>query len=118
MPVKVQYIQTNDVLSAGEYLKRLPQMMADLPPGARAFAADPAHYDFYGPRCVKDLTLGDIRYRDTTGEIFLQLRLLPNPLKHTQALNLSYVGLSRFNMLAQDPEPVGPRLGSLGLDEI
>jgi hypothetical protein len=39
------------------YLDRLPELAGALPPGARAFATDPAHYDFSGGRCVKDLTL-------------------------------------------------------------
>ncbi|PWK63195.1 hypothetical protein BCL76_12211 [Streptomyces sp. CG 926] len=37
------------------YLAELPELAPALPPGARAFATDPEHYDFSAPRCVKDL---------------------------------------------------------------
>jgi len=46
------------------YLAELPRLAPDLPPGARAFATDPGHYDFYGERCVKDLRLGEVRAVD------------------------------------------------------
>ncbi|MGW6981868.1 hypothetical protein ACWGE1_20895 [Streptomyces sp. NPDC054932] len=37
------------------YLAKLPELAPALPPGARAFASDPEHYDFSASRCVKDL---------------------------------------------------------------
>ncbi|MFG2482899.1 hypothetical protein ACGFSI_09070 [Streptomyces virginiae] len=37
------------------YLAALPEVAPALPPGARAFATDPEHYDFSAARCVKDL---------------------------------------------------------------
>uniref|UniRef100_UPI001B338282 hypothetical protein n=1 Tax=Streptomyces sp. GESEQ-35 TaxID=2812657 RepID=UPI001B338282 len=37
------------------YLAELPRLAPVLPPGARAFATHPEHYDFSAPRCVKDL---------------------------------------------------------------
>lgn len=37
------------------YLAELPRLAPALPPGARAFATHPEHYDFSALRCVKDL---------------------------------------------------------------
>ncbi|MEU5769085.1 hypothetical protein [Streptomyces asoensis] len=37
------------------YVAKLPEILPALPPGARAFASHPEHYDFSARRCVKDL---------------------------------------------------------------
>ncbi|MER5689569.1 hypothetical protein [Streptomyces sp. NPDC002205] len=37
------------------YVAKLPELLPALPPGARAFASHPEHYDFSASRCVKDL---------------------------------------------------------------
>ncbi|MFF3443265.1 hypothetical protein [Streptosporangium sp. NPDC002721] len=49
------------VVSPLAYLERLTEFADALPPGARAFAADPLHHDFHGPLCVKDLNLGEFK---------------------------------------------------------
>src|SRR5215470_11302016 len=58
--------QGNGVLSHDPtpYLAELPRLRGLLPPGAREFACDPAHYDFYSARCVKDLKFGHLRLVD------------------------------------------------------
>ena len=57
----MRYIIIDDgYLSPLDYLAALPELAPKLPPGARAFATDPQHYDFSSRRCVKDLTLGPI----------------------------------------------------------
>ena len=39
------------VLDPTPYLQQLTRLGTSLPPGARAFATDPGHYDFYGRDC-------------------------------------------------------------------
>ncbi|MFC7744567.1 hypothetical protein ACFQXA_31885 [Nocardiopsis composta] len=39
------------------YLDRLPDLLPELPEGARSYASRAGHYDFYAPDCVKDLLL-------------------------------------------------------------
>jgi hypothetical protein len=56
--VVIEHGPEGNRLDARPYLERLPGFVGDLPPGARAFATDPDHYDLSGKRCVKDLTLG------------------------------------------------------------
>ncbi|GAA4921625.1 hypothetical protein LX16_4906 [Stackebrandtia albiflava] len=40
-------------MDAEGYLAALPGFAAALPPGAREYAEDPAHYYFFGDRCVR-----------------------------------------------------------------
>lgn len=63
------------------YLAELPRLRELLPPGARAFACDAAHYDFGSVRCVKDLKFGHLRLVDHT-HLSLEIRFGPNPWKH------------------------------------
>ncbi|WP_336206527.1 hypothetical protein [Nonomuraea sp. LPB2021202275-12-8] len=70
------------------YLDKLPELGPRLPAGAEAFARDPDHYDFFGPRCVKDLDFGGLSL--TGGPLDLELRLEPNPWKHSERLVIRY----------------------------
>ncbi|MEU9101803.1 hypothetical protein [Streptomyces sp. NPDC048361] len=79
------------------YLAILPTLCAKLPPGAWAFASDPAHYDMgHGNgRCVKDLELSGIRVvTDKSGELVLEFA--PSRWKHDAGLRLRYSGVEHF----------------------
>src|SRR3954471_960517 len=78
------------------YLAELPRLRGALPPGARAFVSDAAHYDFgSGTRCVKDLGLagGDIPGGKQGG---LTLRCAPSKWKHASGLHIRYTGVRHF----------------------
>lgn len=57
--VSVERTRDGVVLDPETYLRRLPSFAGSLPEGARRFATDPGHYDFLGPRCVKDSSQRD-----------------------------------------------------------
>lgn len=55
-------------LDPSPYLEALPTLLAELPPGARAFASAPQHYDFSSQWCIKDLQLRQLAcLRDQAG---------------------------------------------------
>ncbi|MFJ9865356.1 hypothetical protein [Streptomyces sp. NPDC101165] len=96
------------------YLDRLPALAAALPPGARAFATDPGHYDFGGKRCVKDLRPERVR---RTGDGDVEIRFRHNCFQHDEDLLVRYTGVSRFQsdvLGVCDPAS----LGDVILDEI
>ena len=96
------------------YLAQLPALAAELPPGARAFATDPGHYDFGGKRCVKDLQPERVRRTDD-GD--LEIRFRHNCFKHDEDLLVRYSGVSRFQSDVLDVcDPAS--LGDVILDEI
>lgn len=98
------------------YLAELPRLRELLPPGARAFACDAAHYDFYSVRCVKDLKFGHLRLVDDT-HLSLEIRFEPNPWKHEAGLTIRYRGVFDVRVEAANGDP-GWRLAGLRLDEI
>ncbi|OII66642.1 hypothetical protein [Streptomyces sp. CC77] len=100
------------------YRDALPGLLDALPPGARRFAADPGHYDFTGPRCVKDLTLARSTLTDSEGTLTLDLAFAPNEWKHPDALHLRYADVRAFRPDADEPDGLLPRLGALQLDEL
>ncbi|MEU0196945.1 MULTISPECIES: hypothetical protein [unclassified Streptomyces] len=77
-------------LDPQEYVQVLPRISGALPVGATTFAADPDHYDFRSPRCVKDLKLGKTVLVDDEGRISLELFLAPNEWKHLSGLRIQY----------------------------
>ena len=96
------------------YLAQLPALANELPPGARAFATDSAHYDFGGKRCVKDLRPTQVR-RTADGDLEILFR--HNCFKHDEDLLVRYTGVSRFQsdvLGVCDPAS----LGDVILDEI
>ncbi|WP_062429102.1 hypothetical protein [Herbidospora daliensis] len=105
------------LVSAVDYLQALPRLEADLPPGAREFASDPAHYDFYNVRCVKDLTLVDTHLWDD-GRLHLRIIFGPNEWKHDSGLEVSYTDVRAFDIRLRKKGPEESVLGSLMLDEI
>ncbi|MEU6894714.1 hypothetical protein ABZ934_23450 [Streptomyces sp. NPDC046557] len=84
------------VLDPSRYLKNLPSIAADLPPGARAFATDTDHYTFPGRRCVKDLTLDPIRGSGSDGGDELEILFRHNCWKHDDDLVIRYTGVSGY----------------------
>lgn len=97
------------------YLELLPRIVQDLPPGARAFAQDSAHYDFAHAKCVKDLRLQAIR-RDAEGVAVLTLA--PNPWKHDDGLKLMYSDVASLDFVGEEYVDGDSRYGSLLLDEL
>ncbi|GAA1025706.1 MULTISPECIES: hypothetical protein [Amycolatopsis] len=112
--VRVEATGTGNYLDPRAYLGLLPTLSAERPPGARAFAADPDHYDFHGPRCVKDLVLDTLQHGTADGEDWLQLGFRHNCWKHEEDLSIRYVGLSTLT-----PDPADwTGFGPVTLDEI
>lgn len=103
--------------SPRRYLEVLPELRASLPAGARAFATDAGHYDYYGRTCTKDLELHSISVpvRDQRD---LEIVFSPNTFKHDHPLRISYSGVTRFEMLRDDPEDSEPDAYRVLLDEI
>jgi hypothetical protein len=101
-------------LDPRRYLALLPSFAAALPPGARAFATDPAHYAFGGKRCVKDLRPSEAR---RSGEGDIEIHFRHNCFKHDEDLVVRYTGVSRFQSDVLDVcDPAS--LGEVILDEI
>ncbi|MBS2552797.1 hypothetical protein KGQ19_38680 [Catenulispora sp. NL8] len=116
----MQYIAIDDgSLSPQAYLAALPELAPNLPPGARAFATDPTHYDFYDRRCVKDLNLGPITHKIGSEAVDLEIRLTSSGLKHDEWLVLRYSDVSSLTLEVAPPDPEGgARFQSLALDEV
>lgn len=102
------------ILDPTRYLRHLPSISGDLPPGARSFATDPDHYDFGSRRCVKDLTFHAVR---DAGAEEIEVEFRHNCWKHDQDLLIRYAGVSSFVIdLADEGREV--HLGAVILDEI
>jgi hypothetical protein len=110
-----------DVIDPTPYLRRLPELIGDLPPGARAFAADPGHYDFGGKRCTKDLRLREVTLpgdAPPAGEgPYLVARFRHNCWKHNEDLVVRYAGVAGVRLDVPHVSP-GDDLGTVILDEI
>jgi hypothetical protein len=105
------------VLNPVEYLERLPEFTGALPVGARAFATDLRHYDFHGPRCVKDLVLERIAFGVTGGDTCMELTLKHNCWKHEEDLIIRYADVSDFRIDLAAPSGIEPRSVVI-LDEV
>jgi hypothetical protein len=129
---KMRYVKVEAVnephpgylLDADPYLAVLPQIEADLPEGARRFALDEEHYNFFGPRCVKDLRLLRATVSDSNDQISAELEFAPNQFKHDQGLVIRYTNVVEMAIdVTSSPRkahvwPDSRRLGDLQLDEI
>ncbi|MER7843953.1 hypothetical protein ABTZ03_08385 [Kitasatospora sp. NPDC096077] len=123
--VRIERTATGFALDPRPYLARLPALRPELPPGAEAFATDPAHYDFASERCVKDLKLASL----VVTEDAVVLRCSFNDVAPEQ-LVIRYTGVTALLIEAAPPTgaggPTGPdgqdglreRLGPLQLDEV
>ncbi|GGN03778.1 hypothetical protein [Streptomyces fuscichromogenes] len=98
----------------GPYLARLPELADGLPPGARAFATDPRHYELGGRRCVRDLRPLDMR---RTAPADMEIRFRHNSLSHNEDLIVRYTGVSRFQTDILGACDIAS-LGEVILDEI
>lgn len=97
------------------YLEILPDIVDELPSGARSFAEDPLHDDFSSARCVEDLRLVSLEADDVTGRVIL--RFTANPWKHESGLDLVYTGVRRMSVdLGIDNQIAG--MGIVQLDEV
>lgn len=106
---------------ARPYLAVLPELAERLPPGARAFATDPEHYDLYSSRrCVKDLKLESTVFTDDMSTVDFELRFRFRPNQPEPLLTVRYHELVSFTLeVGERPAGIpGVRLGDLALDEI
>lgn len=106
------------VISARAYLELLPQLASHLPAGARAFATDPRHYDFYSRRCVKDLTIDDVSFQDDDGQQAIEIAFGHNCWKHEENLTITYSGVSSYELRPEEATSDWTNLGSVILDEV
>lgn len=97
------------------YVEILPKLAPRIPPGAREYVSDPAHYDFVAPRCVKDLRFGSLKVDDALGSATLSL--LPNDSKHDVGLVIRYREVESLEMRRTRNPGVG-WIGSVLLDEV
>lgn len=102
-------------LDPGPYLEALNTLGPLLPAGARAYALDRDHYDFYSNRCVKDLRVESIVADDDAGSA--RLALSPNAFKHDEALIVEYHGVESLAITRERDPGVG-WFGSVLLDEL
>jgi hypothetical protein len=113
-----------NVLDPQPYLDALPGLSAQLPAGARAFAVDPAHYDFTSVRCVKDLRFASVAVVEGGhAKLKVEIRFEPNKFKHDAGLTVMYddvIGLAVEAGARGDQRiwPESPKLGDVQLDEI
>lgn len=87
--------EKDTAIDPGPYLEMLAQLTASLPTGARAFASDPGHYDFFGQRCVKDLKLHDVTFGEQTAIVIM---FQHNCWKHEEDLTIRYTGVHRVTV--------------------
>lgn len=115
----MRFVELEPVLDPSRYLAELETLASRLPAGACSFATDPGHYDFYGVRCVKDLSLRDWSVSDGSGLVSVA-RFEPNPWKHgDEGLIISYEAVTSVEVKLSEERPVGEtRLGSVVLDEV
>lgn len=115
--VRVEATGSGNFLDPGAYLDLLPTLAGALPRGARAFAANPDHYDFYSSRCVKDLVPDTLLHGATADEDWLQLGFRHNCWKHDEDLTVRYVGVNSLSLDAVHQSDWAS-FGAVTLDEI
>ncbi|GAA1848224.1 hypothetical protein [Myceligenerans crystallogenes] len=104
------------MFDARRYLEALPSFEKLLPGGARRFATDPDHYDFYNTRCVKDLAL-ERQLFDVDSEKF-SLEFAPNVHKHDEGLTVTYVDIRSIEFRMEPAAESVPWRFNVLLDEI
>lgn len=111
-------------LDADEYIRVLPAIQDELPDGARRFALDEEHYNFFGPRCVKDLKLSRVTIFDANDQLSGEIEFAPNKFKHNYPLTVRYFDIVEVAVeVTSAPReteiwPDTRRLGDVQLDEI
>ncbi|MEU8407045.1 hypothetical protein AB0C19_12655 [Micromonospora sp. NPDC048842] len=100
------------------YLEQLPSLADSLPDGARRFATEPGHYDFFGQRCVKSLKPTRLTSGETGGSRWLELYLQHNCWKHEEDLTIRYRGVRSLTFEPADRELDVAQLLDVMLDEV
>ncbi|MBN6058112.1 hypothetical protein JYK22_39690 [Nonomuraea sp. RK-328] len=80
------------------YLAALPALSAELSEGARSFATDPEHYDFYGRRCVKDLSLTSLAFTHDGDGQSIEFTFRHNCWKHEEDLTIRYRTVAEYEI--------------------
>ncbi|MER5968134.1 hypothetical protein ABT112_00040 [Streptomyces sp. NPDC002055] len=104
------------VIDPTPYMEQLPELVDRLPPGARAFAADPDHYRFSGTRCTKDLQFQQLTVPSAECPDY-RIHFRHNCWKHDEDLIVRYTEVTEIRI----DIPEAPELGLPGtviLDEI
>jgi hypothetical protein len=91
--IKISRGRDGNTLDATGYMDAISAFADQLPSGARAYATDPQHYDFFGPRCIKDLNPVALTRGDSDGQTWVELRLQHNCWKHEDDLTIRYSGV-------------------------
>lgn len=122
--VKVEDTGTGFSLDPNPYLDHLEAVADTLPPGARAYATDTDHYDFYSERCVKDLKLVSFNVTDSAGSVSVDALFEFNEVA-PERLRIRYTDVVDLRIGAspglefQYPPVLGTRrLGDVQLDEV
>ncbi|GAA1539774.1 hypothetical protein [Kribbella lupini] len=92
--VRVEFTRDGTYSDPQPYLAQLPALAASLPDGARAFATDPEHYNYYGRRCTKDLKPQRLTSGEDNGTKWVELYLGHNCCKHEEDLTIRYIGVA------------------------
>ncbi|MFC7550540.1 hypothetical protein [Plantactinospora sp. GCM10030261] len=116
--VSVERTNTGMALDPTAYLRQLPRFAESLPEGARRFATDSSHYDFFGQRCVKDLKPEQLTSGETGGSRWLELHLRHNCWKHEEDLTIRYSGVQSLTIEPADQGMDVAQFHSVMLDEV
>ncbi|MFF3910258.1 hypothetical protein ACFYZJ_30830 [Streptomyces sp. NPDC001848] len=98
--VNIQKTETGYLLDPSAYLEMLPEIFSHLPEGARRFASDPEHYDFYREHCVKDLRPYLISAEERPKELSLHIIFHWNDFSQ-EILRVCYQGVKGFEITGQ-----------------
>lgn len=123
---RVDRTTTGFLIDPTGYLAALPELLALLPPGAAAFAADPRHSDFSSKFCVKDLKIEQIRIQDGNAQLTMSIDFAFNDINGVPRLSITYTEVTGFDLRTDPdhhahPDWIGPhvkRLGDVQIDEI
>jgi hypothetical protein len=122
--VKVEPIEDGFWLDPAPYLEELKRIAESLPSGARAFATDPEHYNFFSERCVKDLKLRALTTVDADGVLSAEAAFEFNDVA-PEWLVIAYRDVVSLRVDVDDtgpdeypPSPETRRLSDVQLDEI
>jgi len=116
--VSVEFTRDGTASDPTAYLEQLPTLASSLPEGARAFATDPEHYNYYGQRCVKDLKPQRLTSGEDNGATWLELRLRHNCWKHEEDLTIRYGGVDSVTMNPAGHDLDVTHLQDVVLDEV
>lgn len=116
--VRAEFTDSGTHSDPRAYLERLPTLASSLPAGARAFATDPEHYNYWGRRCVKDLKPQRLAAGESDGNPWLELELKHNCWKHEDDLTIRYFGVQKMTLEPPGAAAEVADLGDVMLDEI